>query len=327
MRAPLRVWLRGPLAPAFEAALRRALAPTVVLVASPTRPDPPDYQVLVGGRPSAEDLDRPPRLATVVIPFAGLPPATRTLLLDRPHLACFNLHHNAPATAELAIGLLLAAARRIVPFDRSLRRGDWRPRYGPDRGVLLEGEPGVVVGWGAIGRRVGRALAGLGMRVVGVRRDPRATEAGSDPPVVGVDRLDAVLEGARAVVLALPLTDETRGLIDRRRLALPGPGAVLVNVSRAEIVVEESLYEALAEGTLGAAGLDVWWRYPADEAARANTPPSAHPFHTLDNAVLSPHRGGLADRTERRRGVELGALLNRLGQGDIPRRVDPAMGY
>jgi phosphoglycerate dehydrogenase-like enzyme len=292
------------------------------------RPPTPRYEVLVAGRPSAEDLDASPDLRHLVIPFAGLPPSTRELLLERPHLEARNLHHNAAPTAELAIGLLLAAARGLVPADRALRAGDWRPRYATDRGTLLDGGSAVVLGYGAIGRRVARALAGLGMRVRAIRRTGGEAEEQGGVVVRGPEALDDALEGARALVVAVPLTDETRGMIDARRLGLLEHGAVVVNVARGPVVDERSLYEALVRGHLGGAGLDVWWRYPESAEGRESTPPSHHPFAGLDRVVMSPHRAGHADRTEALRAAHLISLLDALARGaSAGPPLDPRVGY
>ena len=308
--------------------MREARPAGVRLQTGDARPDPARYEVLVAGRPSAEDLDASPRLRALVIPFTGLPPATRALLHERPRIEVFNLHHNAAPVAELAVGLLIAAARRIVPVDAALRRGDWRPRYEGTRGLLLDGARAVVVGHGAIGRRVARALVALGMAVTAVRRRPGEATTEDGVRVVGADALDAALEAAHAVVLAVPLTDATQGLFDRARLGRLARGAVLVNVARGDVVDEDALYEALASGRLGGAGLDVWWRYPERVASRSATRPSARPFEELDTVVLSPHRGGHADATERLRAAHLADLLGRLARGgDVDGRVDPEAGY
>jgi phosphoglycerate dehydrogenase-like enzyme len=103
---------------------------------------------------------------------------------------------------------------------------------------------------------------------------------------------------------------------------------VLVNVGRGPIVDEAALYAALRDGTLYAAGLDVWYNYPADEAARAHTPPSDYPFHELDNVVMSPHRAGSSVETEALRMVHLARLLNAAARGEpMPNRVDLEAGY
>ena len=96
------------------------------------------------------------------------------------------------------------------------------------------------------------------------------------------------------------------------------------------MIEEGALYDALCRGRLGAAGLDVWWRYPENEAAREATPPSAYPFAKLDNVVLSPHRAGHG-RGDRggARARDLAALLAAIhgARGDVPHRVDLDRGY
>lgn len=312
---------------AFEAHVRRRLPARIDLQVGRSRPDPADYEVLVDGRPSEADLDASGHLARLVIPYAGLPPATAALLRARPHVQAHNLHHNAAPVAEMAVGLLIAAARRVVACDRALRAGDWRPRYTEeDRGLLLAERSALIVGYGAIGRRVGRALRAFDMRVLGVRRRGRGKDG--DVALFGPDALDALLPRADVLVLATPLTDATRQLIDARRLALLPPHAVLVNLARGAVVDEQALYEALHTGRLGGAGLDVWWHYPQGEADREHTPPSAFPFGALDNVVLSPHRAGHAAPTEALRARHLVQLLEAFAAGgDAPNRVDVEQGY
>ncbi len=117
--------------------LHDALDPRIRLTAGLELPEPPDYHVLVAGRPKRQHLQASPRLHTLVIPWAGLPDETRALLLEFPGIAVHNLHHNAIPTAEMAIALLMSASKLIVPMDRALRANDWRPRYEPNPSLLL----------------------------------------------------------------------------------------------------------------------------------------------------------------------------------------------
>jgi len=177
------------------------------------------------------------------------------------------------------------------------------------------GRRALVVGRGAIGNRVARTLEALDMEVTALGRGDVAA-------------LDAALSTADVLVLAVPSTAATKGLLDQRRLALLPEGAVLVNVARGDVVDEDALYEALLSGRLGAAGLDVWWRYPADAAAREDTRPSRRPFHELENVVLSPHRAGHGAGTEAERARHLAAILNAVARGEaVPGRVDVRRGY
>ncbi len=287
-------------------------------------------EVLVGGVPLPEQLDGPAHLRAFVLPFAGIPPATRALLLERPHLEVYNLHHNAPAVAEMAVALMLAAARVIVPADRALRAHDWSIRYDDkDPGLSLSGRAALVLGYGEIGRRVARICLALGMTVRALRRGPLEQPINDDGvEVFGGARLLELLPKAEALIICLPQTEETEGLIGAEEIAALPPRAVLVNIGRAAIVDEQALFDALSAGRLHSAGLDVWTQYPADVEARTRTAPSRLPFESLDNVVMSPHRAGHGEDVERLRMVRLAALLDGLaGCAPLPERVDCARGY
>ncbi len=290
-------------------------------------PSPARFEVLVAGRPSATQLDASDSLTTVVIPYAGLPPETRKLLLERPALTAFNLHHNAVVTAENALALLLAAAKVVIPMDGRLRKDHWSGRGEDNHAVLLAGKTALLIGYGAIGRRLGRLLAALDMEVMAVRRREGSVADGPAEVHLVAD-LDSLLPRARVVVVCTPLTEETRGMLDAERLALLPAGAVLVNVARGPVVEEEALYRALESGHLHSAGIDVWYRYPGRDGDPKHTPPSAYPFRDLPQVVMSPHRGGWLHEVEAHRMRHLAALLAALAGGEEPpHRVDVSAGY
>ena len=136
---PVNVHLPNPWDPDWVARVRGLLDPSVELTAGEDRPDPAAYEILVTGRPKTEYLDASPNLRAIIIPFAGVPAVTQKTMADYPHVAVHNLHHNAVPTAEMALAHLFAAAKRIVPFDRDLRKGDWGPRYTDLASFLLYG--------------------------------------------------------------------------------------------------------------------------------------------------------------------------------------------
>ncbi|HEX7126309.1 MAG TPA: 2-hydroxyacid dehydrogenase [Thermodesulfobacteriota bacterium] len=211
--------------------------------------------------------------------------------MARAGLVLSAAHGNAVAVAEHALGLVLALGRHIVRGDRALRRGDWSVGFAagapPHAGV--SGRTVTVVGYGSIGRAFGRLAAGFGFRLIGVRRHPERSGADGGPvTIVGLDRLDWALGQADVVVLALPKTRETVGLIDARRLAAMRRDAWLVQVGRSETVDEAALFEACRDRRIAGAGLDVWWRYPPPHPRL----PARFPFHELDNVVLTPHSSG-----------------------------------
>src|SRR5207249_2598620 len=130
-----------------------------------------------------------------------------------------------------------------------------------------------------------RALV-FDMEVCAIRRD--VTRAGADGLSLlgGPDALDEVMRRADYLAVTLSLNDQTRGLIGARELALMKPTARLINVARAEIIDEDALYRALADGRLADAALDVWYRYPKEPGP---TLPARRPFHELDNVLMTPH--------------------------------------
>lgn len=310
-------------------ALQEQLDEGVHLTTGPALPSPAEYHILVAGRPEREQITASPRLAALIIPWAGVPESTLDLMREFPGIALHNLHHNALPVAEHAISLLLAAAKCIVPMDRALRENDWRPRYRPNPSILLAGRLALVLGYGAIGREVARLCHGLGMEVAAIRRHvahpgQRAGGIALYPPA----SLHALLPQAAAVIVCLPHTEDTTGLLGAPELALLPADATVVNVGRGPIVDQEALYHALKEGKIHAAGIDVWYNYPQDEAARANTAPSDHPFATLDNVVMSPHRAGGSTETDTLRMMHLAKLLNAAARGEeMPNRVDLEEGY
>ena len=165
------------------------------------------------------------------------------------------------------------------------------------------------------------------MEVIATRRSAGRTLDGPDE-IHPATALKALLPRANVLFVCLPHTPETDSLIGADELMALPPGAILVNIGRGRIVDEAALYHALYDGTLFAAGLDVWYTYPTDEASRVDTPPSAYPFHELENVVMSPHRAGHMTEIEELRMNHLADLLNAAARGEpMPNRMDLARGY
>jgi phosphoglycerate dehydrogenase-like enzyme len=180
--------------------------------------------------------------------------------------------------AEYVLALTLALAKDLPTTLDLQRQRRWQHR----ETQRLGGSRALVAGTGPIGRAIGRTLTAAGLTVTGVGR--RARE--SDPDlgsVLPMDRLADGLAEADYVVLAAPLTDETRGMIDKAALAAMKPTARLVNVGRGPLVVQDDLVEALAGGRIAGAALDVF----ADEPL-----PAASPLWAMPNVIVSPHMSG-----------------------------------
>jgi glyoxylate reductase len=190
------------------------------------------------------------------------------------------------ASAELAIVLMLAAARRVTEADRFVREGrftGWDP--GLLRGMELRGKTIGIVGAGRIGHATAELARGLKMRVVYHHHRPDAAFE-RDLGATWLS-LDELLATADVVSLHVPLRDSTRHLIGAAQLALMKPTAVLVNTARGPIVDEAALVQALRNGTIGAAGLDVYEHEPALAPGLADLP----------NTVLLPHLGSATVET------------------------------
>ena len=120
--------------------LKDRLNPDIKLTMGVEPPTPAEYRFLVAGRPGRDLIEASRCLEGLIIPWAGIPTSTRELMHEFTHISVHNLHHNASATAEMALTLLFAAAKTLVPVDQALRRGDWRYRWQPDISLLLEGK-------------------------------------------------------------------------------------------------------------------------------------------------------------------------------------------
>ncbi|MFM9872877.1 MAG: NAD(P)-dependent oxidoreductase, partial [Fimbriimonadaceae bacterium] len=228
-------------------------------------------------------------------------------------IGVYNLHHNSGATSQTAIAMMLAVTRRIVKMDREFRGGSWRARFEGVDTMTLEGKTAVVLGFGEIGKKVGAACEVMGMRVIGVSRSNGVL-------------LDEALQHADVLHVCLPLTEETRGLLSREKLALMPDGAVVVNVGRGAIIEEHALFDELLSGRFFGAGLDVWWKYP-EEGGPIDLAPGDCDWASLENVVMTPHRGGTGvGELARWRAVR--EILDAMLAGDFEmNRVNLELGY
>ncbi|MBV9932132.1 MAG: D-glycerate dehydrogenase [Alphaproteobacteria bacterium] len=216
-------------------------------------------------------------------------------------------------TADIALALVLMAARRLGSAERALRRGEWRG-WGPtDRlGASLTGKTLAIVGMGRIGQAVARRARALGMRIDYHNR--RQLDAETEAALAARYRpdLDAMLADADVVSLHAPATPETHRLLDRRRIGLLRREAFLVNTARGALVDEPALIAALEAGAIAGAGLDVY----ADE-------PRLDPrLLALENVVLLPHLGSATVETRTAMGMKVVDNIVALAKGrDLPDRV------
>ncbi|MCS6877525.1 MAG: D-2-hydroxyacid dehydrogenase [Geminicoccaceae bacterium] len=264
--------------------------------------------LVISGLWRDELLDRAPMLRFVQSISAGTDQYDKELLRARGVRLASAAGVNANAVAEHAIALLLALARLLPEAVRNQDRRFWRGMIGEigRREQELSGKTMVLVGLGRIGSRMARLARALGMRVLGVRRDPAAGDGGADE-VHALSELDRLLPGAEVLVLACPLAPETADLLDSRRFDLLPPGALFVNVARGRCVVEEALLAALRSGRLAAAAIDV---------AREEPLPPDSPLWTAPNLLITPHSAGETRAYEDRVLDLLVENLARLARGE-----------
>ena len=210
---------------------------------------------------------------------------------------------NIVSAAELAVALMLAAARHVAPAHSALKNGEWkRARY---TGTELFEKTVGVVGLGRIGVLVAQRLSAFGMRVIAY--DPYVQAGRAAQVGVRLVDLDTLLAEADFMSVHLPKTPETIGLIDQEALARVKPSLVLVNAARGGIVDEAALYAALKEGRVAAAGLDVFAREPCVDS----------PLFELENVVATPHLGASTDEAQEKAGIAVAKSVRLALSGEL----------
>jgi D-3-phosphoglycerate dehydrogenase / 2-oxoglutarate reductase len=214
---------------------------------------------------------------------------------------------NAAAAAEFAVGMMLAALRRIPLADAELRAGRWRGDFYAyeESGLELEGATVGLVGYGAIGRIVARVLGAFGATVLVA--DPYTDQDTARADGVRLVELDELLRSSGVVSLHARLTDETRGIIGADEIAELPRGAVLVNTARGGLLDYDVLPEALRSGHLGGLALDVYDVEP---------PPADWPLHAAPNVVATPHLAGATRQTAHRAAQIAAGEVGRFVRGE-----------
>jgi len=292
-----------------------------------------DIGVLVTKSVTPELLADAPHLKLVQVPLAGVD-GFDLATLKRAGVPLANSHGNCEVTAEQALALMFALMRRIVPYDRDLRRGVWH-------GYFIAGEPVVallgktigIVGLGNIGLHIAKVCKALGMTVLGLRRSAGTVDGNLvDRMYAPGERLE-FLRKSDVVVDVLPLTAETENFFGKAEFKAMR-GHWFINIGRGGTVNEKALYDALKDGTLAGAGLDPWWVYPASPTLRDQTGamipvmPAHEPFWELVNVVMSPHTGGFTDVSIEGLWGDSFENAIRADRGEMPRNlVDPDRGY
>lgn len=251
-----------------------------------------------------------PALEWVQLPWAGVEPYVE-VIRAHGHIrwTCAKGSYAEPV-AEHALALLLAGFRHLGRYARA-------ESWGRGEGRNLFDARVTVLGGGGISHELIGLLRPFRCEITVVRKNPDAMDG--VVRVLGPDRLDQALEDAEALVLALPMLEETRGLIGPAELRLLAPGAWVVNVARGEHIVTDALVEALDSGRLGGAGLDVTDPEPL---------PDDHPLWGRSNVIITPHTGNTREMAKPllSRRIRENVLAYAAGE-PLVGEVDPALGY
>jgi D-3-phosphoglycerate dehydrogenase len=254
-------------------------------------------------RVDAEALAAAPRLKVVARAGVGLDNVDVRAATQSGVMVVNAPTSNIVSAAELAVALMLAAARHVSPAHQALRRGEWkRSRY---TGTELYEKTVGIVGLGRIGVLVAQRLSAFGMRVLAY--DPYVQAGRAAQMGVRLVDLDTLLGEADFMSVHLPRTPETMGLIGAEQLARVKPSLVLVNAARGGIVDEAALYAALKEGRVAAAGLDVFATEPCTDS----------PLFELENVVATPHLGASTDEAQEKAGLAVARSVRLALAGEL----------
>ncbi len=319
--APLRLQLSAQAAPRLAGGIADALGgrPVDLVLAEHAVPGTPfelafvtrdvtgastKHEVQPATRHFHDLLRQAPGLRWVHTHSAGADRPVFQELLQRGVAVSTSSGANAAVVAQSAAAGLLGLARGLPRLLAAQRERRWAPpgAAGPRD---LGGQTATIVGWGPVGQAIAAILAAAGLRCIAVRRS--AVPAAEGVETVGYEGLPAILPRTDWLVLACPLTQRTRGLVDGAALALLPPGAHLVNVARGEVVVEADLVAALRSGALAGAYLDVFEHEPLGPDS---------PLWTLDNVILTPHCAGHSDGNAPRVDAMYLANLGRWARGE-----------
>jgi D-3-phosphoglycerate dehydrogenase len=238
-------------------------------------------------------------LDNVDVPAAS---ANNTMVVNAPT-------SNIVSAAELAVSLLLATARNVVPANLALKEGKWaRSKFG---GVEIQGKTIGIIGMGKIGLLVANRLAGFDVNFVAY--DPYVTEAPSNGPAIKMVSLDELLAVSDFITIHIPKTPETVGLIGADALAKVKSSAIIINAARGGVLDETALYEALVAGRVAGAGLDVY----------ASEPCTDSPLFGLDQVTATPHLGASTEEAQEKAGIAVAQSVVAYFAGDeVPGAVN-----
>ncbi len=256
-------------------------------------------------------MPTPQKMKLLQAPSAGTDGIARECLPAGSQLAnCFG-HENA--IAEFVMAALLARHVPLNDADQALRKGEWR--YFAGRPGALRTELGMqtlgLVGFGHIAKTLAERAKAFGMRIAVANRSPIHTDL-VDQSFLLSD-LNSLMACSDVVVVTLPLTENTRALVNAMAIGAMRSDAVLINVGRGAVIDEAALFQALQSKQIAGAIIDTWYQYPTSETATCA--PSQYDFASLGNVLMTPHMSGWTEGTVQRRKQTIADNINRLSEG------------
>jgi phosphoglycerate dehydrogenase-like enzyme len=236
--------------------------------------------------------------------------------------ACANTFHHESSIAEHIAAVLVALRRNLIGQDAALRSGVWSSSvYSHEIGQpeTLRGAVVTFLGFGHIGGAAWALLQAFGAEGIAITRSGSVDAGANSLRWAGTtERLGEALSESDILVVSIPLTEQTTGVVGAAELDDLGPDGLLVNIARGPVVDEAALYEALKDRRIAGAAIDVWYHYPAPDG-RAE--PSSLPFSRLDNIIMTPHSSGVTAETFRNRALEIAENITRLSKNEPLKNV------
>lgn len=254
-----------------------------------------DADVIVAWRCTPELLAAAQQLKLWIFPGVGVQRLIEPFreINKQRKVMLVNSKSNTYATAQHSVALLFTALNKVVLHDAWMRSGQWRKGDADASSSGLRGKKIGLLGYGSVNSKVHKFLSGFEVEFAVLRRD--WSKMGQGSPLRTVQRyndsqLNYFLSGIDVLMIGVPETDNTRGMIGADELALLGADGYLVNISRGPVVDEVALFNALKGKVIAGAAIDVWYDYRPEPDTAGRKYPYTQPFHELDNIVLSPHR-------------------------------------
>jgi len=284
-----------------------------------------DADILLGPYVTPRIIETAKSLKLIQVPWTGMDTFDFDSVKNCKAQIC-NTHSNADSVAEIGVTLVLDLLKKVSYHDRKMRNGDWNRNQKPLdlKSKMLNKQTVCILGFGNIGSRVGKMISAFGAKVIAVDDHARTGEVASE--VYKNEEIVTALSKSDVVICTLPLTVETRGFINSSIINCMKDGVVFVNISRAAVVDEDSVWESLENGKISAFGSDVWWNAPKRGESQSY-PSLKHEFWKKDNVLMSPHRAGFIENALPHLDGAIDNIIALAKGNDLVGVVDISKGY